>query len=84
MFPGPNSTNVTGTIFLLSPYKGYEKGILVGQLYYTIDLDIHGVAELNLDRKKYSATIDGIQKKIYVNKSGDFDTDAALRTKTNR
>ncbi|KAK6645660.1 hypothetical protein RUM43_001940 [Polyplax serrata] len=66
--PGPNSTNITGTILLVSPYKGYEKGVLVGRLYYTIDLDIHGVAELDLDKKKYGATIDGYIKSIRDNK----------------
>lgn len=56
---GSNSTNLTGNVNFITSYKGYEKGLLVSRLYYTIDLDIHGVAELHLDKKKYGATIEG-------------------------
>lgn len=49
---------------LISPYQGYQRGKLVGRLHYSKDFDINGVAELDLDRKKYSATIDGHVKSI--------------------
>lgn len=58
--PGSNFNNISGTVVFVSPYKGYEKGVLVGLLHYTSDLDIHGVAELDLNKKKYAAIIDGM------------------------
>jgi len=44
---------------LVSPYKGYQRGQLVGKLLYTVELDLDGFAELNLDRKQYFGKVKG-------------------------
>lgn len=54
-----NATHITGNITLQSPYKGYQRGLLLGRLHYTSDLDVDGFADLNLERKEYFGTIKG-------------------------
>ncbi|KAL0271734.1 UNVERIFIED_CONTAM: hypothetical protein PYX00_008731 [Menopon gallinae] len=63
----PNSTDVVGTIHLVSPYQGFERGKLVGRLHFTTDYDIQGMAELDLDRRKYTASINGYVRTIREN-----------------
>lgn len=59
-----NLTQITGNVTLQSPYKGYNRGVLLSRLYYTPDFEVDGLAELNIDRKEYFGTIKGHVKSL--------------------
>lgn len=51
--------NFSGTVTLLSPFKGFNKGLLVSKIYMTRSRDIRGVADVDIDHKKYTASVEG-------------------------
>lgn len=51
--------NLTGTVTLVSPFKGFNKGLLVSKLYLTNARDVRGVGELDLDHRKFTASVEG-------------------------
>lgn len=51
--------NLTGTVSFVSPFVGYNKGLLVSKIYVTNNKDLRGVADLDLDHRKYTASVEG-------------------------
>lgn len=51
--------NLTGTITLLSPFDGLKRGLLASKIYTNNNREIRGVADLDLDHKKFTASIKG-------------------------
>lgn len=54
--------NLTGAVTLVSPFKGFNKGLLVSKIYATSSRDLRGVANLDLDHKEFSASVEGMHK----------------------
>ena len=52
-------TNLTGTVKLDTPFKGLNNGLLVGKIYVTKSNDLRGVADLDIDHKKFTASVEG-------------------------
>lgn len=50
------SKNLTGTMTLLSPFKGFNRGILVSKIFISNSKYIRGIADLDLDHKKFTAS----------------------------
>lgn len=50
------SKNLTGTVTLLSPFKGFNRGILVSKIFISNSKYIRGIADLDLDHKKFTAS----------------------------
>lgn len=60
--------NLTGTISLISPMEGWNKGLLVSKIYVTNNRELRGVADLDLDYKKYTASVEGKLHKLKIAK----------------
>lgn len=52
-------TNLTGTVTILSPFRGMNKGLLVSKIFVTKSRNIRGVADLDIDHRKFRATVQG-------------------------
>lgn len=50
------SKNLTGTMTLLSPFKGFSRGILVSKIFLSNNKYVRGIADLDLDHKKFTAS----------------------------
>lgn len=54
------STNLTGTVSLVSPFKGFKRGLLVSKIHLSkVRRYVRGIADLDLDFKKFSASLEG-------------------------
>ncbi|KAK5639713.1 hypothetical protein RI129_012205 [Pyrocoelia pectoralis] len=62
-----NMKNLTGTVSLVSSFVGYNKGLLVSKIYVTNKKYLRGVAELDLDHRKYTASVEGHYNKFTDN-----------------
>lgn len=51
-----NSKNLTGTVTLLSPFKGFNRGILLSKVFISNSKYIRGIADIDLDHKKFTAS----------------------------
>ncbi|KRT82860.1 hypothetical protein AMK59_3749 [Oryctes borbonicus] len=51
--------NLTGTVTILTPFRGMNKGLLVSKIYMTKSRNIRGVADLDVDHRKFRATVQG-------------------------
>lgn len=54
-----HAKNVTGTVTLVSPFKGFNKGLLVSKIYVSNSRELRGVADLDLDHRKFTASVEG-------------------------
>ncbi|PNF28889.1 hypothetical protein B7P43_G03854 [Cryptotermes secundus] len=61
---GPESTNLTGIVSLVSPFDGYRKGSLLCRVHMSNEWDITGAADMNLDTRKYTLILEGHLKKL--------------------
>lgn len=52
-------TNLTGTVTILTPFRGVNKGLLVSKFSVTKSRNIKGVADLDVDHRKFRATVQG-------------------------
>ncbi|XP_018566495.1 uncharacterized protein LOC108907336 [Anoplophora glabripennis] len=59
-----DSTNLTGTVHSVTPFKGLNKGILVSKIFLKNTNDLKGIAELDLDNKKITVNLEGKFRKI--------------------
>lgn len=57
---GPESSNLTGMIFMVSPFDGYRKGALISRIHLSNDWNITGAADVNLDTRKYTLILEGM------------------------
>ncbi|KAK4871887.1 hypothetical protein RN001_016011 [Aquatica leii] len=62
-----NTKNLTGTVSLVTPFVGYNKGLLVSKIYVTNKKYLRGVADLDLDHRKYTASVEGHYNKFSDN-----------------
>uniref|UniRef100_A0A1Y1LL77 Vitellogenin domain-containing protein n=1 Tax=Photinus pyralis TaxID=7054 RepID=A0A1Y1LL77_PHOPY len=62
-----NMKNLTGTVSLVSSFVGYNKGLLVSKIYVTNKKYLRGVAELDLDHRKYTTSVEGYYHKFSDN-----------------
>lgn len=58
---GPDSSNITGIVSMVSPFDGYQKGALICRVRVSSDWDITGAADMNIDTRKYTLTLEGVQ-----------------------
>nr|XP_022900792.1 uncharacterized protein LOC111413892 [Onthophagus taurus] len=56
--------NLTGTVTIRTPYKGFNKGLLVSKIYVTNSRNLKGVADLDIDHRKFTATVEGDFQKL--------------------
>lgn len=49
---------------LTTPFNGFNKGILVSKIYLTKDKYLRGVADFDLNHKKYTTNIEAKYKKL--------------------
>ena len=56
---GPESSNLTGIMSMISPFDGYQKGSLVSRAHVSKNWDITGAADLNFDTRKYTIILQG-------------------------
>ena len=56
---GPDSSNITGLVSMVSPFDGYRKGALISRVRVSSDWDITGAADMNIDTRKYTLTLEG-------------------------
>ena len=56
---GPDSSNLTGFVHMISPFDGYKKGSFISRAHISKDWDITGAADLNLDTRKYTLILQG-------------------------
>jgi hypothetical protein len=57
---GPDSSNITGIVSMVSPFDGYRKGALISRVRVSSDWDITGAADMNIDTRKYTLTLEGV------------------------
>jgi len=57
---GPDSSNITGIVSMVSPFDGYRKGALISRVRVSSDFDITGAADMNIDTRKYTLTLEGV------------------------
>jgi len=57
---GPDSSNITGVVSMVSPFDGYRKGALISSVRVSSDWDITGAADMNIDTRKYTLTLEGV------------------------
>lgn len=50
------SKNLTGTMTLLSPFKGFNRGILLSKIFISNSRYIRGIADVDLDHKRFTAS----------------------------
>ncbi|KAF5300365.1 hypothetical protein FQR65_LT00986 [Abscondita terminalis] len=62
-----NTKNLTGTVSLATPFVGFNKGLLVSKIYVTNKKYLRGVADLDLDHRKYTASVEGHYNKLTDN-----------------
>ncbi|KAL3290379.1 hypothetical protein HHI36_023721 [Cryptolaemus montrouzieri] len=58
------SENYTGTVVASSPFSGFHQGYLISKVMITQDRYIRGIADLDLDFKKFSVNAEGRLKKL--------------------
>ena len=52
--------NLTGRVNLGSPFTGFNKCVFLGKMYQTTSKkDVRGVAELDMDHRKYTISLEG-------------------------
>jgi hypothetical protein len=56
----PESSNLTGIVSVVSPFDGYRKGALIARVRMSSDWDITGAADMNLDTRKYTLIVEGM------------------------
>jgi hypothetical protein len=56
----PESSNLTGIVSVISPFEGYRKGALIARVHMNNDWDITGAADMNLDTRKYTLILEGM------------------------
>lgn len=56
--------NISGSIVLKSPFEGYKTGSLATKFVLSSEKEIEGAAELVLESKKYSLSLEGVVRKI--------------------
>lgn len=56
--------NISGSVSLKSPLEGYTKGALVTKFSLSSRRMLHGAADLELEGRKYTLTMEGMVKKI--------------------
>lgn len=54
-----HTKNLTGTVSFLSPFPGYKRGLLLSKIYVKDQVKLRGVADLDLDYKKYTVSVEG-------------------------
>lgn len=59
-----HAKNLTGTVTLVSPFKGFKKGLLVSKIYVSSSRDLRGVADLDLDHRKFTASVEGTEMQL--------------------
>jgi hypothetical protein len=52
-------TNLTGAVMATTPFSVCNKGYLISKIYYTKTKYIRGIANLDLDHKKFTASFEG-------------------------
>lgn len=57
-------SNITGSIMLQSPVKGYTKGALATKFSLSSTKSLRGAADFELEEKKFTLAVDGMVKKI--------------------
>jgi len=57
---GPDSSNITGIVSMVSPFDGYRKGTLISRVHVNSDWDITGAADMNIDTRKYTLILEGV------------------------
>nr|CAD7263142.1 unnamed protein product [Timema shepardi] len=57
-------TNITGQASLISPFNGYRKGVMKSAWSFTNQWDIRGMADVDIDRRKYTLSIEGHLKEF--------------------
>ncbi|KAF5274561.1 hypothetical protein FQA39_LY07173 [Lamprigera yunnana] len=62
-----NVKNLTGMVTLVTPFAGYNKGLLISKVYVINKKYVRGVADLDLDHKKYTVSVEGHYKKFTDN-----------------
>lgn len=60
----PMHRNITGSILLKSPLKGYTKGSLATKFSLSSAKKLIGAADFELEEKKFTLAVDGMVKKI--------------------
>ncbi|XP_005177435.1 apolipophorins [Musca domestica] len=60
---GPND-NISGTVFIVTPFEGYRKGGLAAQLSLSDKHDIKGAATLDFDNRQFTFNVDGYIRKL--------------------
>lgn len=61
------SQNISGSIFLISPFVGYRRGGLAAKFIKNNQRQIHGAASLNFDMREYTLSVDGHVTKLTDN-----------------
>lgn len=51
-----DSKNLTGTMTLQSPFKGFNRGILLSKIFISNNKYIRGIADIDMDHKKFIAS----------------------------
>lgn len=59
--------NLTGVVTLVSPFKGFNKGLLVSKLLVTNSRTLRGVANLDLDHREFTVSVDGNFQRLTKN-----------------
>ncbi|XP_037927466.1 apolipophorins [Teleopsis dalmanni] len=59
--------NISGTILLISPLEGYQKGGLAAKFSMSDQREIRGAASLNFDIREFTLAMDGYIKKVTDN-----------------
>jgi hypothetical protein len=57
-------TNLTGAVTATTPFSVCNKGYLISKIYYTKTKYIRGIANLDLDHKKFTASFEGNLRKL--------------------
>jgi hypothetical protein len=73
---GPESSNITGIVSMVSPFDGYRKGALISRVRVSSDWDITGAADMNIDTRKYTLVLEGVNLKslLLISKCGLWQT----------
>lgn len=59
--------NITGTVFLATPFEGYRKGGLAAKFMWNENHEIQGAASLDFEIREFTLAIDGYARKFTDN-----------------
>jgi len=59
--------NISGSVMLRTPFTGYKSGVFVTKFSLNDKREIKGVADLDIEDKKYTLAVDGHIKKLADN-----------------